>query len=139
MTGSSAKPGEDEKAVLTSASALFLQARLSFITLGNFQSYASGGVGFGRSFLAVIDRNCKAGTCSLDHSDTLHGGDAALTAGLGVLYHLSPRLGIFAEMKEIATLPEFMALTELNVGVAIATQPDDPSRARTTEDDGVRR
>ena len=119
--GKGSTPAEGEKEVLTSAFAIFAQARLSFLTVGNFQTYASGGAGFGRSFLAVIDRDCAAGTCSLEQSDTLHGGAAALTAALGVFYHLNPRLGVFAEAKEIASLPKFMALTELNLGLAVAT------------------
>jgi hypothetical protein len=120
--GNTSRPGRDEKNVITSAFALFLQARLSSVTMGNFQTYVTGAAGFGRSFLAVIDRDCEGGSCSLDHSDTVHGGAAALAAGMGVLYHLSPQLGVFAEAREIATLPTFMALTEINLGVAMAMQ-----------------
>jgi hypothetical protein len=120
--GKISRPGKDEKETVTSAFALFLQARLSSVTIGNFQTYATGAAGFGRSFLAVIDRDCEEGSCSLEHSDTLHGSDAALAAGLGVFYHLSPQLSVFAEAREIATLPTFMALTEINLGVAVAMQ-----------------
>lgn len=123
--GDTSRPAQtrnDEKGVSTSAFALFLQARLSSITIGNFQTYATGAAGFGRSFLAVVDRDCERGSCALEHSDTVHGSGAALAAGMGVFYHLGPQLGVFAEAREIATLPVFMALTEINLGVAVATQ-----------------
>jgi opacity protein-like surface antigen len=124
------KPAPDEKAVLTSAFALYLQARLFFLTVGNFQAYASGGAGFGRSFLAVVDKDCEATSCRLGHSDTLHGGGAGLLAGAGAVYHLSPNLGVFADVKEIATLPKFMALTEFSLGVAVAMQLGPPRAER---------
>jgi opacity protein-like surface antigen len=120
MEGNTSRTAGDETEVLTSALAIFAQARLSFVTVGNLQTYASGGAGFGRAFLAVVDRDCQAGNCSLERSDTLHGGSFALSAGLGVFYHLGPRLGVFAELKEITSLPKFMALTELNLGLAVA-------------------
>lgn len=120
--GGVSTPRKGEKEVLTSAFALFLQGRLSFVTIGNFQTYATGAAGVGRSFLAVIDRDCDGARCSLEHGDTLHGGSAALAAGMGVLYHLGPQLAVFAEAREITTLPTFMALTEINLGVAVATQ-----------------
>jgi hypothetical protein len=111
-----------QKAVSTSAFALFVQGRYGFPTVRNMQPFASAGFGVGQTFLAVIDRDCEGGSCSLDHSDTLHGGPVALTAGAGLLYHLGARLGVFAELKEIASLPSVMALTEISVGVAFATQ-----------------
>lgn len=120
--GSVATQGSGKKEVLTSALALFLQGRLTFATHGNLQTYATGAAGVGRSFLAVIGRDCEGGTCWLEHSDTLHGGSAALAAGMGVIYHLAPQLALFAEAREIATLPTFMALTEINVGFAAAMQ-----------------
>jgi tetratricopeptide (TPR) repeat protein len=100
----------------SSAFAVFLQAQVGFATLGSLQTYAAGGAGFGRSFLAVVDQKCGGEDCSFD----LHGGAAALAAALGILYHLSPRFGLFTEVREIASLPNLMALTELDVGFAIA-------------------
>jgi tetratricopeptide (TPR) repeat protein len=111
-----------KREVLTSAFALFLQGRLTFATNGNLQTYATGAAGSGRSFLAVIDRDCQARSCWLDHSDTVHGGSAALAVGAGMIYHLGPQLALFAEAREIATLPTFMALTEINLGFAVAMQ-----------------
>lgn len=110
------------KEVLTSAFALFLQGRLTFATNGNLQTYATGAAGVGRSFLAVIERDCEGKSCWLEHSDTVHGGSAALAAGAGMIYHLGPQLAFFAEAREIATLPTFMALTEINLGFAVAMQ-----------------
>jgi hypothetical protein len=125
-----AKPVAGGKPVLTSAFALYLQARLAFLTVGNLQTYASGGVGFGRSFLAVIDEECEATSCTLDHSDTLHGGNTGLLAGLGAFYHLSPNLGVFVEVKEMVTLPKVMALTELSLGAAFAIRLGHPRAER---------
>jgi hypothetical protein len=113
-------PGTGEHAIPTSALAGFLRAQFAFLTRGAFQTYASGGAGFGTSFLAVADRRCEPTSCILDHDDTLHGGPVALTAGVGAMYHLDPSIAIFVEVKEIATLPTVMALTEVNLGMAFA-------------------
>jgi hypothetical protein len=56
----------------------------------------------------------------LPHSDTLHGGALGLTAGLGAAYFFSNRVGIFVEAKEIVTLPKVLALTEINMGLALS-------------------
>lgn len=109
-----------ENAVPTAAFAGFVRGQFAFLSRGGFQAYASGGAGLGTSFLASIDKRCTASSCSLDHSDTLHGGPVGLTAGLGAIYHLVPSFGVFLEVKEIATLPKFMALSEINVGLAFA-------------------
>ena len=113
-------PGSGEHAILTSALAGFMRAQFAFVNKGGFQTYASGGAGLGTSFLAIASKRCGATSCSLDHSDTLHGGPAALTVGVGTLYHFGPSFGVFVDVKEIATLPKVMALTEVNVGVAFA-------------------
>jgi len=112
-------PGAGEHAIPTEAFAGFLRGQLSFLSKGGLQAYASGGAGLGTSFLATVDKRCKAASsCTLDHTDTLHGGPVGLTAGLGAIYHLVPSFGFFLEVKEIATLPKFMALTEINAGLA---------------------
>jgi len=121
-------PGENR--VPTSAFAMYLNARLTFLTLGSFQSYASGGAGFGRSFLAVIEKQCSPNSCVLAHSDTVHGGDTGLLGGFGVLYHVSRSLGLYADVREIVTLPKFMALTEVSLGIAVAMQIGDSSADR---------
>lgn len=108
-----------ERAVPSHALAAFARAHLLLGSLGNLQGYLSGGAGGGRSFLAVIDRRCAQNQCTLDHSDTLHGGPVGLTAGLGVVYRLSPRFGVLLDVKEIVTLPNVMALTEVNLGVEV--------------------
>jgi hypothetical protein len=113
-------PGAGEHAVPTAALAGFLRGQFAFLSRGGFQAYASGGAGLGTSFLAKVSKRCSATACSLDHSDTLHGGPVGLTAGLGAIYHLTPSFGIFLEVKEIATLPNFMVLSEINVGLAFA-------------------
>jgi len=114
-------PGAGEHAIPTVAFAGFLRGQLSFLSKGGLQAYASGGAGLGTSFLATVDKRCNAASsCTLDHSDTLHGGPLGLTVGLGAIYHLVPSFGFFLEVKEIATLPKFMALTEINAGLAFA-------------------
>ena len=112
-----------ENAIPTAAFAGFLRGQFAFVSRGAFQTYASGGAGLGTSFLATVDKRCTPGTptyCTLDHTDTLHGGPVGLTVGLGAIYHLVPSFGIFLEVKEIATLPKFMALTEINAGLAFS-------------------
>jgi hypothetical protein len=114
-------PRAGETAIPTMAMAGFLRGQFAFLNKGRFQTYASGGAGLGTSFLAVIDKRCDtAATCSLDHSDTLHGGPVGVTVGLGVIYHLVPGFGVSLEIKEIATLPKFMALSEFNLGLVFA-------------------
>ncbi|MGD0835762.1 MAG: tetratricopeptide repeat protein [Polyangia bacterium] len=99
----------------SSALAVFLHAKLYFVTAGNLQLYAAGGAGLGH-FLAVAEHKCDGADCSSD----LASGSVALAATLGMLYHLSPRFGLFTEVKEIVSLPKTMALTELSVGFAVA-------------------
>lgn len=132
-------PDNGRKAVLTSAFALFLQGRLTFATHGNLQTYATGAAGVGRSFLAVVGRDCEGRSCWLEHSDTVHGGSAALAAGAGMIYHFGPQLALFAEAREIATLPTFMALTEINLGFAVAMQLGGPSVGRMAVTSGQER
>ncbi len=114
------QPRPNENAVLTTAYAGFLRGQFAFLSRGGLQTYVSGGAGLGTSFLAIVSKQCGSGLCSLDHSDTLHGGAVGLTAGVGAIYHFSPRFGVFLDVKEIATLPKLMADTEVNVGVAFA-------------------
>jgi len=124
-----------ENAIPTAALAGFVRGQFAFLNKGGLQTYASGGVGGGTSFLAVVSKRCGTTTCSLDHSDTLHGGPVALTAGMGAIYHLSPSFGVFVDIKEMATLPKFLALTEVNVGLAFAHKfkgADGQKQARST-------
>jgi opacity protein-like surface antigen len=111
-------PGTDEKAVPTAAFAGFLRGQFAFLSRGGFQTYATGGAGLGTSFLAIVSKHCPDASCSLDHDDTIHGGPVGVTAGLGAIYHVVPSFGVFLEIKEIATLPKFMALSEVNAGLA---------------------
>jgi hypothetical protein len=113
-------PDASEHGVPTAALAGFMRGQFAFLSRGGIQAYASGGAGFGTSFLATVDKHCTTTPCSLNHSDTLHGGSVGLTAGLGAMYYLIPSFGVFLEIKEIATLPKFMALTEISAGLAFA-------------------
>lgn len=130
VDGGTPTSDDGRKEVLTSAFALFLQGRLTVATSGNLQTYATGAAGVGRSFLAVIGRDCQGRSCWLEHSDTVHGGSAALAVGAGMIYHLGSQLALFAEAREIATMPTFMALTEINLGFAVAMQLGGPSLGR---------
>jgi hypothetical protein len=118
--GNAFTPATGEHAILTSAFAGFVRAQFLFGGIGNFQTYLSGGAGLGNSFLAVVSKRCGPTLCALDHSDTLHGGVVGLTAGLGLMYHLTPSFGLTVEVKEIVTLPKVMALTEFNLGIVVA-------------------
>jgi outer membrane protein W len=130
-------PGAGEHAIPTTALSGFVRGQFAFASKGGFQPYASGGAGLGTSFLAVVNKRCGTTTCSLDHSDTLHGGAVALTAGVGAIYHVSPSVGVFVDIKEIATLSKFLALTEVNVGLAFAHKlkgADGQKQAHSTGD-----
>jgi hypothetical protein len=116
-------PGPDERALLTSAFAGFLRGELSFLNLANFRSYLSLGAGLGRSFLAVVAKDCDMTSCPLNHSDTLHGGMFGLMGGLGFAYHLTRNLGMYLDVKEIVTFRTILALTEFNVGFSFAINP----------------
>lgn len=113
-------PASGAREVRTSAWAAFARTQAVLAFLGNAQVFASGGLGAGTSFLATIDPHCAATTCTLPNSDTLHGGALGLTAGLGAAYFFSNRVGIFVEAKEIVTLPKVLALTEINMGLALS-------------------
>jgi tetratricopeptide (TPR) repeat protein len=113
-------PKADEKAIRTSAIAGFLRAEFSFLNLGNFRSYLTAGAGLGTSFLAVVGKDCDPTSCPLSHSDTLHGGMLGLLGGLGAAYHLTSNLSMFFDVKEIVTFRTVLALTELNLGLAVA-------------------
>jgi opacity protein-like surface antigen len=136
-SGGSAK---GDKPILTSALAAYLRANYAFATWGNFQPYASAGAGMGKHFLLYFPETCKEATadnkCTLDHSDTISGGSMAVTFGLGFIYHLSRGFAIFVEGKEIATLPKFMALSEINLGMAFAVNLfGEKSQSSRNEDD----
>jgi hypothetical protein len=128
-------PTAGEQAIRTSAWAGFVRGQFAVMSKGGFQTYASGGAGLGTSFLAVVNKRCGATTCSLNHTDTLHGGPVAVTAGVGAIYHLSPSFGVFIDIKEIVTLPKVLALTEINLGLTFAHKfkgTDGQKQARST-------
>jgi hypothetical protein len=116
-------PAVGEKPILTSAVAAFLRGELSVLNLGNFRSYLSAGAGIGTSFLAVVGKDCDPTSCPLTHSDTLHGGSFGLLGGLGATYHLTRNLGVFFDVKEIVTFRTILALTEFDLGLAMAFDP----------------
>lgn len=113
-------PSTGENEVLTSAFAAFLRAELSFLNLGNFRSYLTAGAGVGTSFLAVVNKDCDLTSCPLGHSDTLHGGMLGVLGGLGAAYHLTSNFSVFFDVKEIVTFRTVLALTEFNLGLAVA-------------------
>jgi hypothetical protein len=128
--------GYTGRPLLTSAVAAYLRARYAFFTSGAFQSYASAGAGGGNNFLIVIAKQCNdTNTCVLTHSDTIHGGPVGILFGAGAIYHLNRTFGLFLDVNEIATLPKFMALTEVNLGLSIAFKFE--KTAPVVNDEGV--
>jgi hypothetical protein len=125
-------------AIRTQALAGYVRARHAFLTLGNFQAHGSAGLGGGTHFLVVVAKQCDAdnpsATCRLTHSDTLHGGPVGVLVGVGAAYHLSRSIALVVDVNEIGTLPKFMALTEVNLGLAFAFGPERKSAA---VDEGV--
>lgn len=71
----------------------------------------------------------------LTHSDTIHGGPVGILFGAGAIYHLNRTFGLFLDVNEIATLPKFMALTEVNLGLSIAFKFE--KTAPVVNDEGV--
>jgi len=139
-SGNAFTPAADEHPILTSSFAGFVRALVFLGNGGSLQPYLSAGAGLGTSFLAGVDRRCAANVCNLDHSDTLHGGWFGLTAGAGLLYSLGPSLGIFLDVKEIVTLSKVMALSEFNLGFAVAydaRRPATPKLADSTTGDSL--
>jgi outer membrane biosynthesis protein TonB len=137
---SSGGGAKGERPILTSALAAYLRANYAFATWGNFQPYISVGAGIGKHFLLYFPETCKEATpdnkCTLDHSDTISGSSTAVTGALGFMYHLSRGFAIFVEGKEIATLPKFMALSEVNLGMAFAINLfSEKSQSARSEDD----
>jgi len=119
-SGAAFTPGPGQRPVETTAVAGFARAQYLLGGRGPVQGYLAGGVGAGRSFLAVVGKRCAPDRCGLDHGDTVHGGPLAVTAGAGLVYRFSPRLGVFLDAKEIVTLPKAMGLTEFNLGIEVA-------------------
>jgi hypothetical protein len=113
-------PALNARKVRTSAWAAFARTQAVLALLGDMQLFASGGLGAGTSFLATVDRHCGTTTCTLPQSDTLHGGALGLSAGIGATYFFGNHLGVFVEAKEIVTLPRVLALTEINMGLALS-------------------
>jgi hypothetical protein len=130
-------PGPGERDIRTSALAGFVRAQLGFLTHDHFQPHASGGFGIGNSFLANVRKQCSDSSCTLDHSDTLHGGPLGLILGVGAIFPVSPTFGVFVDVNEIATLPRFMALTEVNLGVAITFNRKERTKSRKPSNAGL--
>ena len=131
--GAAFTPGAGEHAIRTSAVAGFLRTQFIFGSSGNLQTYLSGGAGLGNSFLAVVSKRCGTtapASCALTHSDTLHGGIVGLTAGLGLMYHFTPSVSLVMDVNEIVTAPKVMALSEFNVGFALAHDFQAPASAK---------
>ena len=129
--------GYTGKPILTSAIAAYLRARYAFLTAGNFQGHVSAGAGGGKNFLVRVDKECDASSptagCRLTHSDTLHGGRLGVLVGVGGIYHLGRNVGVFLDVNEIMSLPKFMALTEINLGLALAFKIDKSSPVTADE------
>ncbi len=115
-------PAANEHPIVTSAFAAFARAHLALLAHGRFEASASVGAGGGTSFLAVVPKQCDDDSCTLNHSDTVHGSAFGLLGGVGALYTVANHLGIVFDVKEIVTLPRSMAATEVSLGVMVAQQ-----------------
>jgi hypothetical protein len=111
----------------TSALAFFLRGQYSFLTLGNFQTFASGTLGGGqRAFLGFNQKKCNKPNIDdcvptgTGHSDTVSGGPVALGVGVGVMYHLSRSFAIWVEGRGMSSVAPFAVLAEFNGGLTFA-------------------
>jgi hypothetical protein len=130
----------------TSAVAFFLRGQYSFLTLGNFQTFASGTAGGGqRTFLGYIEKTCNdpngSSACPTGkgHSDTLSGGPVAVGAGVGMMYHLSRWFAIWVEGRGMASLAPFAVLAEFNGGLAFAYKIERSAPPPSREEGGWER
>jgi len=127
------KPAANEHPIVTSAFAAFARAHIALVARGRFEASASLGAGGGTSFLAVVPKQCHDDSCTLSHSDTVHGGAFGALGSVGVLYTVAAHVGLVFDVKEIVTLPRSMAATEVSLGVIWAQKlrrVDDPKQAR---------
>jgi hypothetical protein len=115
----------------TYALAFFPRVQYAFLTLGNFQSFASGVVGVGqRTFLGYVPKTCDPTNASIQcttgtgHSDTISAGPVAAGAGVGVMYHLSRNVALWLEGRGMLSFAPYMVLAEVNGGVAFAYKFD---------------
>ncbi len=129
------RPGERD--ILTSALAGFVRAQFGFLPHDHFQPHASGGLGLGNSFLANVKKQCSDSSCTLNHSDTLHGGPIGFILGTGAFFPVSPAFGVFVDVNEIATLPRFMVLTEVNLGITVTLDRKERSPSRRPSNAGL--
>jgi hypothetical protein len=128
----------------TSALAFFLRGQYAFLTLGNFQTFASGIVGGGqRTFLGYIQKACEqnAKGCAVGkgHSDTVSGGPVALGAGAGAMYHLSRWFALWVEARGMSSVAPFAVLLEFNGGVAFAVKIERSAPPPSREEGGWER
>ena len=130
----------------TSALAFFLRGQYSFLTLGNFQTFASGTLGGGqRAFLGFNQKSCKevdirnCKTTGTGHSDTVSGGPVAFGVGVGMMYHLSRSFAIWVEGRGMSSVAPFAVLAEFNGGLAFAYKIEKSAPPPSREEGGWER
>jgi hypothetical protein len=125
----------------SSALAVFLRAQYNFLTLANFQAFASGAVGgalggllgMGKgTFLAYMPRRCDSLAYSEvsrpswcqpgkdDHSNLASAGPVAASVGIGIFYHLTRWMGFYIEGRGMASVAPIMLLAEGNAGFSFS-------------------
>lgn len=116
----------------TIAWAVFPRAQYNFLTLGNFQTFASGAIGIGsRTFLGNVPKVCDTSNISgnpppgcnkgiNDHSNVVTAGPVAVAVGIGFLYHLTRWMGFWIEARGMSSVSPIMFLGEANAGFVFA-------------------
>jgi hypothetical protein len=126
----------------TLALAGFLRGQYNFLTVANFQLFASGIVGGGpRVFMGYIPKtctkayavNCRAGT---DHSNIVSSGPGAAGVGIGFLYHLTRWMGFWIEGRGMSSVAPIMLLAEANAGLTFSMKIEKSAPPPAKEEGG---
>jgi hypothetical protein len=121
----------------------FLRGQYNFLTVANFQLFASGMVGGGpRTFMGYIPKtcdssgynpNCRAGT---DHSNIVSAGKVAAGVGIGFLYHLTRWMGFWIEGRGMSSVAPIMLLAEANAGLSFSLKIEKSAAPPAKEEGG---
>jgi hypothetical protein len=110
----------DRKQGSPAAGAFLLMARLQyFLGRGNLQGTASLLAGAGDGFRLTIGPQTEINPPQL-RNDSVRGGPFVLGAGGGLIYHLSPHLGLVADVRALLGLGDQAVVIDGSGGLAIA-------------------
>jgi hypothetical protein len=111
----------------TLAWAFFGRGQYNFLTVANFQTFASLAVGGGpHLFMGYLPKKCEVGynnDCKKgrdDHSNVVLAGPVGAAVGVGFLYHFTRNFGVWLEARGMSSVGPVMFLGEVNAGLSVA-------------------